>query len=77
VRRVHSDWIVVDAKSDRVLACHMLDSDAPEIMLSPATADKCGATKRQFDQSVGIHPSAAEEFVTMREKVVRLKMAAE
>ena len=36
-----------------------------------AVAVKCGATKRQFDQTVGIHPSAAEEFVTLREKYVR------
>ncbi len=69
--------LVVDARSDRVLGCHMLGPDAPEIIQGVAIAVKCGATKRQFDQTVGIHPSAAEEFVTMREKVVRPKLAAE
>jgi glutathione reductase (NADPH) len=69
--------LVVDAHSDRVLGCHMLGPDAPEIIQGLAIALKCGATKRQFDQTVGIHPSAAEEFVTMREKVVRAQLAAE
>jgi glutathione reductase (NADPH) len=62
--------LVVDPRSDRVLGCHMLGPDAPEIIQGLAIAVKCGATKKQFDQTVGIHPSAAEEFVTMREKVV-------
>jgi glutathione reductase (NADPH) len=69
--------LVVDPRSDRVLGCHMLGPDAPEIIQGLAIAVKCGATKRQFDQTVGIHPSAAEEFVTMREKVVRTKLAAD
>jgi glutathione reductase (NADPH) len=70
--------LVVDARSDRVLGCHMLGPDAPEIIQGLAVAVKCGATKRQFDQTVGIHPSAAEEFVTMREKTVRpTKLAAD
>ena len=52
--------------------------DAPEIVQGLAIAIKAGATKRMFDQTVGIHPSAAEEFVTMREKTVRpQKQAAE
>ncbi len=63
--------LVVDAKTDRVLGCHMLGVDAPEIIQGLAIAIKCGATKRQFDQTVGIHPSAAEEFVTMRDKYIR------
>ena len=70
--------LVVDARSDRVLGCHMLGPDAPEIIQGLAVAVKCGATKKQFDQTVGIHPSAAEEFVTMREKTVRpAKLAAD
>jgi glutathione reductase (NADPH) len=69
--------LVVDARTDRVLGCHMLGPDAPEIMQGLAIAVKCGVSKRMFDQTVGIHPSAAEEFVTMREKTVRPKMAAE
>jgi glutathione reductase (NADPH) len=61
--------LVVDRASDRVLGCHMVGADAPEIIQGLAIAIKCGATKRQFDQTTGIHPTAAEEFVTMREKV--------
>jgi glutathione reductase (NADPH) len=63
--------LVVDGKTDRVLGCHMLGVDAPEIVQGLAIALKCGATKQQFDQTIGIHPSAAEEFVTMRDKYVR------
>jgi glutathione reductase (NADPH) len=71
--------LVVDARSDRVVGCHMLGPDAPEIVQGLAIAIKSGATKQMFDQTVGIHPSAAEEFVTMREKTVRApdKAAAE
>jgi glutathione reductase (NADPH) len=61
--------LVVDRESDRVLGCHMVGADAPEITQGLAIALKCGATKRQFDETVGIHPTAAEEFVTMRDKV--------
>ena len=59
---------VVDAATDRVLGCHMVGADAPEIVQGLAIALKCGATKAQFDATIGIHPTAAEEFVTMREK---------
>jgi glutathione reductase (NADPH) len=70
--------LVVDPRSDRVLGCHMLGPAAPEIIQGLAIAVKCGATKKQFDQTVGIHPSAAEEFVTMRDKTVRAtKLAAD
>jgi glutathione reductase (NADPH) len=61
--------LVVDQQTDRVLGCHMIGADAPEIVQGLAIALRCGATKRQFDQTTGIHPTAAEEFVTMREKV--------
>ncbi|MBL8628148.1 MAG: glutathione-disulfide reductase, partial [Rhodospirillaceae bacterium] len=61
--------IVVDKKTDRVLGCHMVGDDAPEIIQGLAVALKCGATKAQFDATVGIHPTAAEEFVTMRDPV--------
>ena len=60
--------LVVDAQSDAVLGCHMVGSDAPEIIQGLGVALKCGATKAQFDATVGIHPTAAEEFVTMRDK---------
>src|SRR6516164_6226288 len=70
--------LVVDARRDRVLGWRMRGPDAPENIQGLAVAVKCGATKRQLDQTVGIHPSAAEEFVTMREKTVRpTKLAAE
>ncbi|MCI2810828.1 glutathione-disulfide reductase [Eoetvoesiella caeni] len=61
--------LVVDRESDRVLGCHMVGPDAAEIMQGLAIAMQCGATKKQFDRTVGIHPTAAEEFVTMRDKV--------
>ena len=61
--------LVVDRQTDRVLGAHMLGVDAGEIIQGVAIALKCGATKQQFDQTVGIHPTAAEEFVTMRTKV--------
>ena len=60
--------LVVDGASDRVLGCHMVGADAPEIIQGLAVAMICGATKAQFDATLGIHPTAAEEFVTMREK---------
>jgi glutathione reductase (NADPH) len=61
--------LVVDAKSDRVVGAHMVGEDAGEIMQGIAVAIKAGAKKADFDATVGIHPTAAEEFVTMREKV--------
>jgi glutathione reductase (NADPH) len=62
--------LVVDAVSDRVVGVHMVGADAAEIVQGFAVALKAGATKAQFDATVGIHPSAAEEFVTMRTPVV-------
>jgi len=60
--------LVVDQNSGRVLGAHMLGPDAGEIVQGLAIALKCGATKAQFDATIGIHPTAAEEFVTMRDK---------
>jgi len=60
--------LIVDPKTDRVVGAHMMGPDAAEIMQGLGIAMKCGATKAQFDATIGIHPSAAEEFVTMREK---------
>ena len=59
--------LIVDRASDRVVGCHMVGPDAGEITQGLGIALKCGATKAQFDATVGIHPTAAEEFVTMRE----------
>jgi glutathione reductase (NADPH) len=61
--------LVVDQTTDRVLGCHMVGSDAGEIIQGLAVALNCGATKAQFDATIGIHPTAAEEFVTMRSKL--------
>jgi len=61
--------LVVDRASQRVVGAHMLGPDAGEIIQGIAIAVKCGATKAQFDATVGIHPTAAEEFVTMRTPV--------
>ena len=61
--------LIVDRASDRVVGCHMVGADAGEIIQGVAIAIKCHATKDQFDATIGIHPTAAEEFVTMREPV--------
>lgn len=61
--------LIVDKTSDRVVGAHMVGPDAGEIIQGIAIAIKCGATKAQFDATIGIHPSAAEELVTMRESV--------
>jgi glutathione reductase (NADPH) len=61
--------LLVDSDTDRVVGCHMVGPEAGEIIQGLAVAVKCGATKAQFDATVGVHPTSAEEFVTMREKV--------
>ncbi|MEK9818756.1 MAG: glutathione-disulfide reductase [Pseudomonadales bacterium] len=63
--------LVVDAESDRVLGIHMIGAEAGEIIQGFAAAMTAGVTKAQLDQTVGIHPTAAEEFVTMREPVAQ------
>ena len=63
--------LVVDGLSDRVLGVHMIGTDAPEIVQSLAVALTCGATKRDFDRTLAVHPTAAEEFVLMREPARR------
>jgi glutathione reductase (NADPH) len=63
--------LVVDGLNERVLGVHMIGSDAPEIVQSLAVALTCGATKRDFDRTVAVHPTAAEEFVLMREPARR------
>lgn len=61
--------LVVDRASDRVLGVHMVGSEAGEVIQGFAVALTCGATKAQFDATIGIHPTAAEELVTLREPV--------
>jgi glutathione reductase (NADPH) len=60
--------LVVDGATQRVVGAHMMGPEAGEIIQGIAIAVKLGATKAQFDATIGIHPTAAEEFVTMREK---------
>ena len=64
--------LVVDQASQRVLGAHMMGEDAPEIMQGLAIALVMGASKADFDRTIGIHPTSAEEFVTMR---VRTRVA--
>ncbi len=59
--------LIVDKATDKILGAHMMGVDAPEIIQGIGIAVKAGATKADFDATVGIHPTAAEEFVTMRE----------
>lgn len=63
--------LIVDDASDRVVGLHMVGADAGEIVQGFAVAMKAGATKAHFDATIGIHPTAAEEFLTMREPVGR------
>ena len=63
--------LVVDAETDKVLGCHMVGPEAGEIVQGLAIAMKAGATKQHFDETIGVHPTAAEEFVTMRTPVKR------
>jgi glutathione reductase (NADPH) len=58
--------LVVEQASQRVVGAHMLGEDSPELMQGLAVAMTAGATKLDFDRTVGIHPTSAEEFVTLR-----------
>ena len=62
--------LIVEAGSQRVVGVHVVGADAPEIVQGVGIAVKAGLTKAQFDATVGIHPTAVEELVTMREKTV-------
>ncbi|UVL86133.1 glutathione-disulfide reductase [Pseudomonas sp. B21-028] len=61
--------LVVEAKTDKVLGCHMVGPEAGEIVQGLAIALKAGATKRDFDETIAVHPTSAEEFVTLRTPV--------
>jgi glutathione reductase (NADPH) len=61
--------IVVDARSDRLLGVHIAGSDAPEMIQLAAVAVKAGITKKQWDSTMALHPTAAEELVLLRETV--------
>ena len=60
--------LIVERASERIVGVHMIGAEAGEIIQGIAIAVKCGATKAQFDATVGIHPTTAEEFVTLRER---------
>ena len=60
--------MIVDKASDRVIGAHLVAPDAGELMQGIAVAMNAGATKADFDATIGIHPTLAEEIVTMREK---------
>ena len=68
--------LVVDAESGRVLGCHIVGPDAPEMIQMAAIAVKAGLTKAQWDDTCALHPSAAEELVTLREKYVPNELIA-
>ena len=60
--------IIIDQSTEKVLGMHMMGAEAAEIIQGFAAAMKCGITKEQLDHTIGIHPTVAEEFVTMRSK---------
>ena len=62
--------LIVDDATDKVLGLHMAGEDSAEITQGFAVAIKMGATKAEFDATVGIHPTAAEELVTLRQAVL-------
>jgi glutathione reductase (NADPH) len=69
--------LVVDAKTDRVLGAHIMGHEAGEMIQMLGIAVKMGATKAQVDATVAVHPTAAEELVTMREKFVEEEVAVD
>ncbi|MXW68531.1 MAG: glutathione-disulfide reductase, partial [Acidimicrobiia bacterium] len=60
--------LIVDCETERVIGLHMVGPDAGELAQGFAVAMNCGATKADFDRTIGIHPTLAEEFVTMRNR---------
>jgi glutathione reductase (NADPH) len=69
--------LVVDGETDRLLGAHLLGPDVGEIVQSLAIAVKMGATKRDLDETMPVHPTAAEELVTMRERTARYERPAQ
>jgi glutathione reductase (NADPH) len=68
--------LIVDGESNKVVGCHVLGEDAAEIIQMAAIALRLGATKADFDNTMALHPTSAEEFVTMREKWIAPTEAA-
>ena len=65
---VKRDWYVIDA-TDKVLGCHIVAENAGEMIQLAGVAIKMGATKADFDRTVAVHPTMAEELVTMKTPV--------
>jgi glutathione reductase (NADPH) len=63
--------LLVDGVTDRVVGCHIVGADAGELIQIIGVAVKMGATKADFDATMAVHPTAAEELVTLREKAMR------
>jgi glutathione reductase (NADPH) len=68
--------LVVDPATDKLLGCHIVGPDAPEMIQMASIALKMGATKAQWDSTCAVHPTAAEELVTMREKYVPMELGS-
>jgi glutathione reductase (NADPH) len=68
--------LLVDGITERVVGCHIVGPDAAELIQIVGIAVKMGATKRDFDATMAVHPTAAEELVTMREKALSYGRAA-
>jgi glutathione reductase (NADPH) len=68
--------LIVDAASDRVVGAHLLGGESGEIIQALAIAIKMGATKRDLDATMAVHPTAAEELVTMRTRTARVTREA-
>jgi glutathione reductase (NADPH) len=68
--------LVVDADSQKILGCHIVGDDGPEMIQMAAVAIKLGVTKKQWDDTTALHPTAAEELVTMREKFVPMELGS-
>ena len=68
--------IIVDAETDRLLGVHIVGPDAAEIIQLAAVAVKAGLTKAQWDSTCALHPTVAEELVTMRERYVAPELQA-
>ena len=66
--------LVVDAETQKILGCHVVGDDGPEMIQLAAVAIKMGVTKKQWDDTTALHPTAAEELVTMREKFVPMEL---
>jgi glutathione reductase (NADPH) len=68
--------LIVDGETDRILGCHIVGPEGPEMIQMAAIAVKMGVTKAQWDNTCALHPTLSEELVTMREKRPEMSMSA-